>query len=66
MSSRPKKLHENDFSCPLCTADHFEPVLAVADDEQFETGLYRCSGCGFAFVNPRRYTRSAAADDQSV
>jgi hypothetical protein len=63
MSFRLRQPVDGEFLCPLCTSEQFEQVLVVADDERYETGLYRCSGCGFAFVNPSRYTPHAAAED---
>ncbi len=45
-----------DFACPECGHGNYRLTDAAVD----EMAVYKCARCGFAFLNPERYSRSSA------
>ncbi len=44
-----------DFECPECGHADYRLTDAAVD----EMAVYKCAGCGFAFLNPARYSRAS-------
>jgi transcription elongation factor Elf1 len=51
-----------DFVCPVCSHESYEQSVL---DREGNPSIYRCAGCGFAFVSPQRYNKAARARDWS-
>ncbi len=43
---------EQDFTCPDCGHNDYEATNASFEDR----GVYKCSRCGFPFLNPSNYS----------
>jgi hypothetical protein len=50
------------FCCPVCDHERYEPVMGSHRGQPFHTGIFRCAGCGFGFIDPTRYATSVAAE----
>jgi DNA-directed RNA polymerase subunit M/transcription elongation factor TFIIS len=49
------------FVCPSCQSATYEAVtIPTAFTPEHETGVYRCSRCGFGFLDPARYVKPKA------
>ncbi len=62
-TERTRKIFVDGFSCPVCLGSSYEAIElpTYGDNRYAETGMYRCSGCGFGFLNPQRYIKQSPA-----
>jgi hypothetical protein len=58
LNAPDRKALQPRFCCPVCDRGDYEPVMGMYAGKPFHAGIYRCSNCGFGFVDPAPFRSS--------